>query len=425
MGKRSRRDDSRPRKTGRRGDNSMPRRKRSRGHDSRPRKKRSRGHDSRPRKKRSRGHDRRSRKKSSRGDYSRARKKRSRGRDSGPSKTISGTVTPGPSLETRVSVERFTFHKKLGEGSFGKVLLATDKLTRQPLALKVIEKRSQLRRSSSCHIERRVLQIATSSPFLTHLYASFQTEDHLFFAMEYLSGGDLFDLLARNGRLLLTTARFLSAELVCGLKFLHRHGIIHRDLKPENILLDSAGHLRIADFGLAVMGMLGKNFAFGRGGTSGYMAPEVIRSGRFDAAVDWWALGIILYEMLTDNHPFNNGRTSESVESAVLEDSVFYPHYLTTDTQDILQQVLQKNPSRRLGTSGHIRHHRFFRSIDWKELEARRVEPPFAPITPSLDVEHLKQELVISTSEAMKPPITSEDQKTFIGFSYTSPKWNI
>uniref|UniRef100_A0A8C5PDF7 Protein kinase domain-containing protein n=1 Tax=Leptobrachium leishanense TaxID=445787 RepID=A0A8C5PDF7_9ANUR len=268
------------------------------------------------------------------------------------------------------------------EGTFpamaggGGVLLATDKLTRQPLALKVIEKRSQLRRSSSCHIERRVLQIATSSPFLTHLYASFQTEDHLFFAMEYLSGGDLFDLLARNGRLLLTTARLTDSSTFFIFLF--------RDLKPENILLDSAGHLRIADFGLAVMGMHGNNFAFGRGGTSGYMAPEVIRSGRFDAAVDWWALGIILYEMITDNHPFKNGGTSESVESAVLEDSVFYPHYLTTDTQDILQQLLQKSPTKRLGTSGHIRHHRFFRSIDWKELEARRVEPPFAPITASI-----------------------------------------
>ncbi|CAJ0967668.1 unnamed protein product [Ranitomeya imitator] len=160
--------------------------------------------------------------------------------------------------------------------SFGKVLLAEDTLTRKEFAVKIIGKRALLAGGDRLDVmvERRVLQLASGSPFLVHSAFAFQTKISVFFGMEYMSCGDFSQLLERNGPLDIASARFYTAELVCGIQFLHSRGVIHRDLKPENILVAETGHIKITDYGLALENMHGEQTATGFAGTIGYMAPE-------------------------------------------------------------------------------------------------------------------------------------------------------
>ncbi|CAH2222269.1 kinase C delta type isoform X3 [Pelobates cultripes] len=246
-------------------------------------------------------------------------------------------------------------------------------------------------------LERRVLQVATGCHFLTNLYASFQTENHVFFVMEYVNGGDLEQFMNRHGKLdrdavrhLLSKEKmFIAAELVCGLQYLHRHGIIHRDIKPENVLLDRSGHLKIADF-------------------------EMLRLQRYDAGADWWSFGVILYKMITGYNVFQCGHADEDT-----------PADVSLEERDILERLLCKIPSDRLGKNGNIRDHPFFQSIDWKELEARRTIPP--SILRTTSSESLEEsgsiELKLSSKDSSEKSLDSEDQRLFDGFSYINPKW--
>ncbi|CAH2305922.1 kinase C theta type-like, partial, partial [Pelobates cultripes] len=193
--------------------------------------------------------------------------------------------------------------------------------------------------------------------------------DRLFFAMEYLSGGDLYDYLDKNGRLDLSTTT---------------------DIKPDNILMDSVGHLKIADFGLALENMRGRKKAKEHAGTLGYIAPEfhpfpspMLLGQRYNAAVDWWAFGVILYTMATGEFPFYCGNTSETLDILKKNGRVAV-RWTEGETMELFNLLL-KEPAMRLGRKGLIRSHSFFQSIDWEELEAGRVEPPFTLSTSHAD----------------------------------------
>ncbi|XP_075037485.1 protein kinase C delta type-like [Mixophyes fleayi] len=178
------------------------------------------------------------------------------------------------------NILRLSFCRELGRGSFGKVLLAKDSITSHHLAVKVISKRDLLvEGEESVMVERRVLQRASGSAFLVHGCFAFQTKELVLLGMEYASGGDFHDLLCRKGPLNIPSARFYAAEIICGVQFLHSKGIVHRDLKPENILVTETGHLKIADFGLAVENIYGDRTATEYAGTPGYVAPEVRLTG--------------------------------------------------------------------------------------------------------------------------------------------------
>ncbi|XP_031758600.1 protein kinase C delta type-like [Xenopus tropicalis] len=162
--------------------------------------------------------------------------------------------------------------------------------------------------------------------------------------------------------------RILAAEIVCGLNFLHSRGIIHRDLKPENILIDSTGHIKIADFGLAVENVFGDETTTGWAGTYDYMAPEIIWMV-YDSCVDYWSLGVILYEMLTGRIP----------TFSWFRKTLQCPENLNTEAKDILTNLLTYSPSKRRNFVGNIKQHPFFRPIDWQAVEAGRIKPPFIP----------------------------------------------
>uniref|UniRef100_A0A3B4B851 Protein kinase C n=1 Tax=Periophthalmus magnuspinnatus TaxID=409849 RepID=A0A3B4B851_9GOBI len=327
----------------------------------------------------------------------------------------------------RPVVDNFIFHKVLGKGSFGKVLLAELKGRGEYFAVKALKKDVVLMDDDvECTmIEKRVLALAWDNPFLTHLYSTFQTKEHLFFVMEYLNGGDLMFHIQEKGRFELYRATFYSAEIICGLQFLHSKGIIYRDLKLDNVMLDHEGHIKIADFGMCKENVFGENRATTFCGTPDYIAPEILLGQKYSFSVDWWSFGVLLYEMLIGQSPFHGDDEDELFES-IRMDTPHYPRWINKEARDLMERLFERDPSRRLGVIGNIRLHPFFKSINWTSLERREMEPPFKPKVKApndcsnFDREFLSEKPRLSYSD--KNFIDSMDQSAFAGFSFINPK---
>ncbi|OCT82263.1 hypothetical protein XELAEV_18024782mg, partial [Xenopus laevis] len=236
-----------------------------------------------------------------------------------------------------LDIKNYSLIKELGEGNFGKVVLASYKIKNQLTAIKIIEKQQEedfkyVRREAS------VLQIASRCPFLCRAMATFQTKSLILLALEYVSGGTLENIIEDRGRLSNKQVQFYASELVVGIQFLHKNGIVHRDLKPENILVDEQGHVKIGDFGLVCTGMYGANTRCDYYGTPGYTAPQVLLEEPYDAGADWWSFGVILYEMATNRLPFSaKGTLKQQVES-IINKKPEYPDSLSTKLRNLIKQ---------------------------------------------------------------------------------------
>ncbi|XP_075701419.1 protein kinase C delta type-like [Rhinoderma darwinii] len=316
---------------------------------------------------------------------------------------------PGTSSPyARLTISRFTIHQVLGRGSFGKVVLASVPGRNTYMAVKMITKRDN---ADEILRERRILLAARHCPFLCHLYAAHQSEERAFFITEYLSGGSLEALIRMCGCLNIGNVRFYTAEMICGLQFLHGHNIVHRDLKPENIMLDADGHVRIIDLGLAQDGVTASNKISGVTGTLDYMAPEVLLRKKYGTAVDWWSLGIVVSRMAAGRSPFYSGPVSRMAFKAITTAKPKFPTWLNPDVKHLTKRLVRKNSERRLGVCGNIRAHPFFSTIGWEELQERRAQPPFTPFVPVLENQHLKWP---ENNKALHP---------LAGFSFMSPSW--
>jgi cGMP-dependent protein kinase len=228
--------------------------------------------------------------------------------------------------------------------------------------------------------EKRVMSML-SSPFLVHMSQTFQDRDYLYFLMEPVLGGELFNLIQDFAPFNQSAAMFYAACVIQGFDYLHSHNIIFRDLKPENLLLDNNGYVKITDFGFAKQLWEGDK-TWTLCGTPEYMAPEILRHNSYDRAVDWWAMGILIFELLTGGTPFYHNDQMKIYESIVQKQPVM-PKYFSSASSKLIKMFLNKNPSKRLGIIQGgvqtIRDQRFFDDMDWESLRFGDLKAPIKP----------------------------------------------
>ncbi|XP_018423193.1 PREDICTED: ribosomal protein S6 kinase beta-2-like [Nanorana parkeri] len=335
-----------------------------------------------------------------------------------------------PGQET-LSPQCFHILRVLGSGSFGKVFQVRKIIgsnSGKIFAMKVLQKAGlicQAKDTEHATAERNVLE-SVRHPFIVDLVYAFQTNGKLYLILECLSGGELFLHLEREGIFMEDTACFYLAEIALALGHLHSLGIIYRDLKPENVMLSAHGHIKLTDFGLCKESIHGDSVTHTFCGTVEYMAPEILAHKGHNRAVDWWSLGILLYDMLTGSPPFT-GNNRKKIIDKILKGKPFFPPYLTPEACDLLKKLLKKNHTQRLGSGladvADIQKHRFFRQIQWDDLLHCRIEPPYNPnLLSEDDVSHFGVHFTRQTPiESPDALISESENQAFLGFTYIAP----
>lgn len=308
-------------------------------------------------------------------------------------------------------------------------MLAEEKKTNNLYAIKVLKKEFVIDHDEveSTRSEKRVFLAAARErhPFLLGLHSCFQTETRIYFVMEYVSGGDLMLHIQRK-QFSLRQAKFYACEVLLALEYFHAQGIIYRDLKLDNILLTLDGHVKVADYGLCK-----ENMEYGQTtstfcGTPEFMAPEILLEQRYGRAVDWWAFGVLTYEMLLGQSPFR-GDDEDEIFDAILEDEPLYPITMPRDAVSILQRLLTRDPAKRLGSgptdAEEIKAHPFFNSVNFDDVLHKRIPPPYYPtITSAHDTSNFDTEFTREqpTLTPVHGQLSATDQAQFQGFSWVA-----
>lgn len=333
----------------------------------------------------------------------------------------------------KITMEDFDFLKVLGKGTFGKVILCKEKRTRKLYAIKILKKEVIIQKDEVAHTltENRVLQ-RCKHPFLTQLKYSFQTPYHLCFVMEFANGGELFFHLQQNRLFSESRTQFYGAEITLALGYLHERCIVYRDMKLENLLLDKDGHIKIADFGLCK-----EDISFGDRtrtfcGTPEYLAPEVLEDNDYGRSVDWWGVGVVMYEMMCGRLPFYS-KDHEKLFELILTGNIRFPSKLSSEARSLLSGLLVKDPNQRLGggpeDAKEIMAQEFFRSVDWEKLYRKEITPPFKPhVQSDTDTCYFDKEFTQAPVQLTPPPARSgpldtleemdEMQNNFVQFSF-------
>uniref|UniRef100_A0A8C6CI30 non-specific serine/threonine protein kinase n=1 Tax=Moschus moschiferus TaxID=68415 RepID=A0A8C6CI30_MOSMO len=289
----------------------------------------------------------------------------------------------------KVTMNDFDYLKLLGKGTFGKVILVREKATGRYYAMKILRKEVIIAKDEVAHTvtESRVLQ-NTRHPFLTALKYAFQTHDRLCFVMEYANGGELFFHLSRERVFPEERARFYGAEIVSALEYLHSRDVVYRDIK-------------------------------------------VLEDNDYGRAVDWWGLGVVMYEMMCGRLPFYN-QDHERLFELILMEEIRFPRTLSPEAKSLLAGLLKKDPKQRLGggpsDAKEVMEHRFFLSINWQDVVQKKLLPPFKPqVTSEVDTRYFDDEFT-AQSITVTPPDRYDslgslelDQRThFPQFSYSA-----
>jgi len=359
------------------------------------------------------------------------------------------------------TIRDFKIVKVITEGAFGRVFLARKKRTNDVYAVKVLRKTDMIQKNQIKHVkaERNILA-RTQNDFVIKMYYAFQSTEYLYLVMEYANGGDLFSLLQKFGALDESMAKMYIAETVLALEYLHSQGIVHRDLKPDNLLIDKCGHVKLTDFGLSAIGVLDTAYlppsapansllprSRGDGsteqtvppgtrtrrklysgvGTPDYLAPEILLGIGHDNPVDWWALGVMLYEFIAGVPPFS-GESVEDIFQNILNLRYAFPDDMSPEARDLISKLLVINPDERFGSKGaeEVKSHPFFQGINWNTLLTQ--EPPFVPragpestayFEPREERFPIKDEYIKDIEESTLVDQKSDDF-TFDGFWYVN-----
>uniref|UniRef100_A0AAX7U1I9 Serum/glucocorticoid regulated kinase family member 3 n=1 Tax=Astatotilapia calliptera TaxID=8154 RepID=A0AAX7U1I9_ASTCA len=322
--------------------------------------------------------------------------------------STSRNINLGPSANPQAKPTDFDFLKVIGKGSFGKVFLAKRKHDGKFYAIKILQKKIILNRKEQKHImaERNVLLKNVKHPFLVGLHYSFQTKDKLYFVLDFINGGELFFHLQRERTFPEPRAKFYIAEM---------------------------GHIVLTDFGLCKEGISQKDTTTTFCGTPEYLAPEVLKKLPYDRTVDWWCLGSVLYEMLFGLPPFYSRDTHEMYDNILHKPLTRRPGASNT-AWSLLDGLLEKDGKRRLGYREdfiEIRRHSFFSSINWDDLEQKKIPPPFTPLVssvsdisnfdPEFTEEMVPNSVCWSQEQSIVNASVMEADDAFVGFSYAPP----
>ncbi|CAK7564930.1 MAG: cAMP-dependent protein kinase catalytic subunit [Sporothrix epigloea] len=281
----------------------------------------------------------------------------------------------------KYSLVDFNILRTLGTGSFGRVHLVQSRHNQRFYAVKVLKKAQVVRMKQVEHTndERRMLA-EVKHPFLITLWGTFQDAKSLYMVMDFVEGGELFSLLRKSARFPNPVAKFYAAEVTLALEYLHSRNIIYRDLKPENLLLDHHGHLKITDFGFAKR-VPDKTWTLC--GTPDYLAPEVVSNKGYNKSVDWWSLGILIYEMLCGYTPFWDSGSPMKIYENILKGKVKYPVYLHPDAQNLLESLITPDLTKRLGNlyggPEDVKNHAWFSEVTWDRLARKDIDAPYTP----------------------------------------------
>lgn len=331
----------------------------------------------------------------------------------------------------KVGLQDFEIMRIVGQGAFGKVFQVRHKKSNAVYALKVMRKDRILQGNHTDYVKsERDLLTAVSHPYIVTLRFSFQTPMKLYLVLDFINGGHLFFNLYREGVFSEDVTRLYTAEIVSAVSYLHSNGIMHRDLKPENVLLDSQGHVRLTDFGLAKGNVEGESTRTNSFiGTMEYMAPEIIQGNGHTKSVDWWSTGILMYEMLCGQPPFR-AKSRTLLQQQIISTKVKFPKFLSSNAQSLLKALLTRDPEKRLGSgpdgSEAIRKHPFFKSIDWVKLDERQIESKFKPgVKCCLSVENFDKIWTEQPPEDSPcgTPSSPGPEMLFPGFSYIEPSF--
>lgn len=351
-------------------------------------------------------------------------------------------IAPSPPVEAprkkkkhrKVGLDDFQFLAVLGKGNFGKVMLAESRHSKKLCAIKVLKKDFILENDEveSTKSEKRVFLIANQErhPFLINLHCCFQTANRIYFVMEYISGGDLMWHIQKL-RFSQRRAQFYAAEVLLGLKYFHDNGVIYRDLKLDNILLTVQGHIKIADYGLCKEDMWYGSTTLTFCGTPEFMAPEILKEQKYGKAVDWWAYGVLLYQMLLGQSPFK-GHDEEEIFNAIMTDDPLYPIQMARESVEILQALLTRDETKRLGygprDAEEIMEHPYFLNTNFDDILNLRIEPPYLPeVKSEHDVSNFDDEFTAETPRLtpVNLVLDSSMQEKFRGFSHMSSDFAI
>ncbi|KAI7890326.1 camp-dependent protein kinase 2 [Mucor mucedo] len=280
----------------------------------------------------------------------------------------------------RLKLADFNMLRTLGTGSFGRVHLVQSRVNARYYAVKVLKKAEVVRLKQVEHTnnEKHILE-SVAHPFLVNMWGTFQDNVNLYMVMDYVPGGELFSVLRRSKRFPDHVAKFYAAEVILAIEYMHSKNVIYRDLKPENLLLDSQGHIKITDFGFAKHV---PDITWTLCGTPDYLAPEIIQSKGYGRAVDWWSLGVLVFEMLAGFPPFYDDDHLKLYEK-ILAGRVKYPNYFIVHSKDLLKRLLTADLTKRYGNlkdgSEDIKRHAWFQGVDFNRVLARQIRPPYVP----------------------------------------------
>lgn len=326
--------------------------------------------------------------------------------------------------DKKLSLEQFSTLSVIGKGSYAKVILVKKNDTGTLYAMKVLKKENVEKKNQEKHIKvEKGILAEVEHPFIIKFKGSFQTDKKLFFVLEYCPGGELFNLLAKKRRFSEDQTRFYAAQIVLALESLHSKDIVYRDLKPENVLIDDKGYIRITDFGLSRTGVKDATGAKSICGTPEYLAPEIVMKLEYGKAVDWWTLGSIIYEMLVGAPPFYVESRPELFEK-IKYDVPKIPSQLSQNAKNLIEGLLKKDPSRRLGTTSKVRDHPWFADVNWDALLQKLYEAPFVPkFSNEADLQHFDPEFTEIPIHSMSMSGgTLQQFKTYEDFTYDADK---